>query len=92
MSNEGLEDAICDSESIRASLGIDPARKRATGATKLLALHRAPEQTKLIASLLDKSDSHLIERGLLMHQYMLVHAANIEMLPSIRNRARPQYS
>ncbi len=66
LSDEGLEDAIYDSQSMREFVGIDLAREQVPDATTLLKFRRKLEDNKLIEAMFEEINAHLCERGLLM--------------------------
>jgi len=62
LSDERIEDAIYDSQAIRAFVGIDLGRESAPDATTLLKFRHLLEAKDLTRQLLDVIDRHLAER------------------------------
>lgn len=87
LSDEGIEDAIYDSQAIRRFVGIDPAREAAPDATTLLKFRRLLEAHELTASIFNAINAHLAEKGLFLRQGTVVDATIITAPPSTRNRA-----
>jgi transposase, IS5 family len=87
LSDEGLEDAICDSQAMREFVGIDLAREQVPDATTLLKFRRLLEQHELTKAIFDEVGAHLQERGLLMREGTLVDATIIAAPPSTKNKA-----
>ena len=86
LSDEGLEDAIYDSQAMREFLGIDLAREQVPDATTLLKFRRLLEQHELTKAIFDKVNEHLGERGLLMREGTLVDATIIAAPSSTKNQ------
>ncbi|MCZ2078027.1 MAG: IS5 family transposase [Bryobacterales bacterium] len=87
LSDEGLEDAIYDSQAMRGFLGIDLARESVPDATTLLKFRRLLEEHQLTRAIFEEIGAHLAERGLLMREGTMVDATIIEAPPSTKNRA-----
>jgi transposase, IS5 family len=87
LSDEGVEDAIYDSQSIREFVGIDLARESAPDATTLLKFRRLLEDHGLTARLFDDINALLSERGLLLREGTMVDATIIAAPPSTKNKA-----
>ena len=83
LSDEGLEDAIYDSQAMRGFLGIDI--ESVPDATTLLKFRRLLEQHELTAALFEQVNAHLRERGLLLKEGTLVDATIIAAPPSTKN-------
>jgi len=77
LSDEGLEDALYDSQAMRDLVGIDLAREQVPDATTLLRFRRLLEQHQLTKAIFEKVNEHLGERGLLMREGTLVDATII---------------
>jgi IS5 family transposase len=86
LSDEGVEDAIYDSQAIRRFVGIDLAREAAPDATTLLKFRRLLEEKELTASIFTAINAHLAEKGLLMRAGTIVDATLIAAPPSTKNR------
>ena len=86
LSDEGLEDAIYDSQSMREFVGIDLAREQVPDSTTLLKFRRKLEDNKLTQAIFDEVNAHLGERGLLMREGTLVDATIIAAPPSTKNK------
>lgn len=68
LSDEGIEDAIYDSQSIRAFVGIDLGRESAPDATILLKFRHLLEAKGLTRQIFDMINGHLAEKGLMMRE------------------------
>ena len=86
LSDEGLEDAIYDSQAMREFVGIDLAREQVPDATTLLKFRRKLEEHKLTQAIFEQVNAHLGERGLLMREGTLVDATIIAAPPSTKNK------
>lgn len=86
LSDEGLEDAICDSQAMREFVGIDLAREQVPDATTLLKFRRLLEQHELTKAIFEKVNEHLGERGLLMREGTLVDATIVAAPSSTKNK------
>ena len=88
LSDEGIEDAVYDSQAIRAFVGIDLAREAAPDATTLLRFRRLLETHGLTQKIFEVIKAHLAERGLMMREGTIVDATLIAAPPSTKNRAK----
>jgi transposase, IS5 family len=86
LSDEGLEDAIYDSQAMRGFIGIDLARESVPDATTLLKFRRLLEEHQLTAAIFGEINAHLAERGLLLREGTMVDATIIEAPPSTKNQ------
>ena len=86
LSDEGIEDAIYDSQSIRAFVGIDLTHESAPDATTLLKFRRLLEQHNLTRRIFDEINGHLASKGLVMREGTIVDATLIAAPPSTKNR------
>ena len=86
LSDEGVEDAIYDSQAIRRFVGIDLAREAAPDATTLLRFRRLLETHGLTRVLFDTINAELAEKGLLLREGTIVDATLIAAPPSVKNR------
>ena len=86
LSDEGIEDALYDSQSIRRFVGIDLSRESAPDATTLLKFRRLLETHQLTESIFNAINAHLAEKGLLLREGTIVDATLIAAPPSTKNR------
>lgn len=86
LSDEGMEDAIYDSQSIRAFVGVDLTHESAPDATTLLKFRRLLEQHHLTRRIFDEINGHLASKGLVMREGTIVDATLIAAPPSTKNR------
>jgi IS5 family transposase len=66
LSDEGVEDAIYDSQAIRGFVGIDLSHESAQDATTLLKFRRLLEKYKLTERIFNEINAHLASKGLMM--------------------------
>lgn len=88
LSDEGIEDAIYDSQAIRGFVGIDLAREAAPDATTLLKFRRLLETHGLTRKIFETIKVHLAEKGLMMREGTIVDATLMAAPPSTKNRAK----
>jgi IS5 family transposase len=86
LSDEGIEDAIYDSQSIRGFVGIDLTHESSPDATTLLKFRRLLEKHNLTRRIFDEINAHLARRGLMMREGTVVDATLIAAPPSTKNR------
>ena len=86
LSDEGIEDAIYDSQSIRGFVGIDLTHESAPDATTLLKFRRLLEQHDLTRRIFNEINGHLANKGLIMREGTIVDATLIAAPPSTKNR------
>ena len=86
LSDEGIEDALYDSQSIRRFVGIDLSRESAPDATTLLKFRRLLESHELTESIFNAINAHLAKKGLLLREGTIVDATLIAAPPSTKNR------
>lgn len=86
LSDEGVEDALYDSQAIRRFVGIDLAREAAPDATTLLKFRRLLEAHQLTESIFNTINAHLAQKGLLLREGTIVDATLIAAPPSAKNR------
>lgn len=86
LSDEGIEDALYDSQSIRRFVGIDLSRESAPDATTLLKFRRLLESHELTESIFNAINAHLAKKGLLLREGTIVNATLIAAPPSTKNR------
>jgi IS5 family transposase len=88
LADEALEDAVYDSQAMRAFLGIQLSSDPVPDATTLLKFRRLLEKNDLCAALFETINRHLEKRGLLMREGTLVDATIIHAPSSTKNRDR----
>lgn len=86
LSDEGIEDAIYDSQAIRGFVGIDLNRESAPDATTLLKFRRLLEKHELTRRIFDTINGHLAAKGLIMREGTIVDATLIAASPSTKNK------
>lgn len=86
LSDEGIEDALYDSQSIRRFVGIDLSRESAPDATTLLKFRRLLESHELTESIFNAINAHLAKKGLLLREGTIIDATLIAAPPSTKNR------
>ena len=86
LSDEGIEDALYDSQAIRRFVGIDLSRESAPDATTLLKFRRLLETHHLTESIFNAINAHLSQKGLLLREGTIVDATLIAAPPSTKNR------
>ena len=86
LSDEGIEDVIYDSQSIRAFVGIDLGRESAPDATTLPKFRHLLEANQLTRQIFDPINGHLAEKGLMMREGTIVDATLIAAPPSPKNK------
>lgn len=86
LSDEGIEDALYDSQSIRRFVGIDLGRQSAPDAATLLKFRRLLERHQLIAAIFSAINAHLAKRGLFLRAGTIVDATLIAAPASTKNR------
>ena len=86
LSDEGIEDAIYDSQAIRAFVGIDLSHESAPDATTLLKFRHLLEANELTRKIFDSINAHLAEKGLMMREGTIVDATLIAAPPSTKNK------
>ena len=85
LSDEAVEDAIYDSQSVRAFVGVDLARESAPDATTLLKFRRLLEKNELTQRMFIAINATLTEKGLLMRSGTIVDATIINAPSSTKN-------
>ncbi len=86
LSDEGIEDAIYDSQAIRGFVGIDLTHESAPDATTLLKFRRLLEKHELTRRIFDEINGHLASKGLVMREGTIVDATLIAAPPSTKNK------
>jgi len=85
LSDEGIEDAVYDSQAIRGFIGIDLAREAAPDATTLLKFRRLLETYGLTQAIFEAINTHLAAKGLLLREGSVVDATIISAPSSTKN-------
>ena len=85
LSDEGTEDAIYDSQAVRAFIGIDLNREAAPDATTLLRFRRLLEANGLTQGIFTAINAHLTQKGLLLKEGTVVDATIIAAPSSTKN-------
>jgi len=85
LSDEGIEDAVYDSQAIRGFIGIDLARESAPDATTLLKFRRLLETYGLTQAIFEAINAHLAAKGLLLREGSVVDATIISAPSSTKN-------
>lgn len=86
-SDEGIEDAIYDSQAIRGFVGIDLNREAAPDATTLLKFRRLLEQHKLTERIFAAINAHLTLKGQMLKEGTIVDATIIAAPSSTKNQS-----
>lgn len=87
LSDEGIEDALYDSQAIRGFVGIDLARESAPDATTLLKFRRLLEKHNLTERIFAAINALLAEKGLMLKVGTVVDATIIAAPSSTRNQS-----
>ena len=87
LSDEGIEDAIYDSQAIRAFVGIDLSRDSAPDATTLLKFRRLLEEHKLTERIFAAINTLLAVKGLMLKEGTVVDATIIAAPSSTKNQS-----
>ena len=87
LSDEGIEDALYDSQAIRRFVGIDLGRESTPDATTLLNFRHLLEHHQLTESIFNAINHHLAEQGLLLREGTIVDATLIAAPPSTKNQS-----
>lgn len=85
LSDEGIEDALYDSQAIRRFVGVDLGRDTAPDATSVLRFRRLLEARQLTDTIFNSINAPLAERGLFLRQGTEVDATLIAAPPSTKN-------
>lgn len=87
LSDEGLEDAVCDSQALRRFSGIDLSREAVPDATTVLHFRHLLEKHGLAKQLFASLRSRLHKQGILMKEGTIVDATIIEAPSSTKNES-----
>lgn len=88
LADEALEDAVYDSQAMRAFLGINLSRDPVPDATTLLKFRRLLEDNDLCAAIFATINAHLEQQGMLLREGTLVDATIINAPSSTKNKAK----
>jgi IS5 family transposase len=86
LSDEGIEDAIYDSQAVRRFVGIDLSRETAPDATTLLKFRRLLEANDLPRKAFEAINERLAAEGLLLRKGTIVDATIIAAPSSTKNK------
>jgi IS5 family transposase len=86
LSDEGVEDAIYDSQAIRGFVGVDLTREAAPDATTLLKFRRLLETHQLTERIFAAINVHLAVKGLMLKEGTVVDATIIAAPSSTKNQ------
>ncbi len=87
LSDEGIEDAIYDSQAIRRFVGVDLSRESAPDATTLLKFRRLLETHQLTERIFQTINALLAAKGLILKEGTVVDATIIAAPSSTKNRS-----
>ena len=87
LSDEGIEDAIYDSQAIRSFVGIDLSRESAPDATTLLKFRRLLETHQLTERIFAAINTRLAVKGLILKEGTVVDATIIAAPSSTKNQS-----
>jgi IS5 family transposase len=85
-SDEGMEDAIYDSQAIRGFVGIDLSVESAPDATTILGFRHLLEEHKLTKAIFEKINEYLTSQGLLLREGTIIDASLIAAPSSTKNK------
>ncbi|RQW18358.1 IS5 family transposase [Rhodobacteraceae bacterium CH30] len=85
LSDEGIEDALYDSQAIRQFVGLDLGRESAPDATTLLKFRHLLETHKLTETIFATIKAHLASQGLMLREGTIVDATIIAAPSSTKN-------
>ena len=88
LSDEGVEDAITDSQALRAFVGIDLSRESAPDATTLLQFRHLLEKHELTKKIFGAINGKLSAAGLMMREGTIADATILAAPPSMKNEAQ----
>jgi IS5 family transposase len=86
LSDEGVEDAITDSQALRSFVGIDLTRESAPDATTLLQFRHLLEKHDLTKRLFEAINGKLLAQGLMMKEGTIADATILAAPPSVKNK------
>lgn len=85
LSDEGVEDAITDSQALRNFVGIDLSREAVPDATTLLKFRRLLNEHQLTEGLFGAIKGKLLAQGLMMKEGTIADATILAAPPSVKN-------
>ena len=85
LADDAMADAIYDSQAMSEFVGIDLGRESVPDATTLLKFRRLLETKKPMVKLFEGITEHLVARGMLLRQGMMVDATIIAAPSSTKN-------
>ena len=88
LSDEGVEDAITDSQALRGFVGIDLSRESAPDATTLLQFRHLLEEKELTKAVFAAINAQLTAQGLMMREGTIADATILAAPPSVKNEAK----
>ncbi len=88
LSDEGVEDAIIDSQALRAFVGIDLSREAVPDATTLLQFRHLLEKEGLTKAIFAAINAPLSAKGLMMREGTIADATILAAPPSVKNEAK----
>jgi len=88
LSDEGIEDALYEIESMRQFAGLELHDTAIPDATTVLKFRRRLEKHELTAAMFNAINAHLAERGVLLKGGTMVDATLIHASPSTKNKAK----
>jgi IS5 family transposase len=88
LADEALEDALYDSQALRAFAGIDLSAQGVPDATTLLGFRHLLEANNLTQALLAEVNAMLSERGVLLREGTIVDATIIAAPSSTKNQTK----
>ena len=90
LADEALEDALYDSQALRAFAGIDLGSQAVPDATTLLGFRHLLAANNLTRALLAEVNAMLGERGVLLREGTIIDATIIAAPSSTKNRSGPE--
>ncbi len=88
LSDEGVEEAITDSQPLLGFVGIDLSRESAPDATTLLPFRHLLEKHGLTKPLFEAINGRLSAAGRMMREGAIADATIIAAAPSVKNEAK----
>jgi IS5 family transposase len=86
LSDEGMEDAIYDSQAIRKFVGIDLSRESAPDATTILKFMRLLEKHNLTRAIFEKINEYLAAKGFMLREGTIADATLTAAPSSTKNK------
>ena len=88
LSDEGVEDAITDSQALRGFVRIDLSREAVPDATTLLQFRHLLEEKDLSKAIFAAINAQLTAKGLMMREGTIADATILAAPPSVKNEAK----